>query len=130
MKAIKLMPDYNTFPLWHYEGEEVGAIDPIQLPLTGHLPERLTRWAKWYDTTLNQEYPPDSGFRSVGELIAFDKEGVLLWRDLRLALAKEYKVVFYSLLLAKVLTQPEQAKARNHYKVLPEFQHLLAPGQK
>ncbi len=94
-KVLKLMPDYHCFPVWK-AGGEVGNVDPDDLPLTGDLKAALRAWAAAYDATLNQEYPPDSGFASPAEEEEFEAEGRRLWRELQAQLGPEYQVVYHS----------------------------------
>jgi hypothetical protein len=94
-KLLKLMTDYECFPLWKVGGE-IGNVDPDDLPLANELKAALRAWASAYDNTLNQEYPPDSGFASPAEEEAFEAEGRRLWNELQAQLSPEYKVVYYS----------------------------------
>ena len=83
-KLIKLMPDYGCSPLWEYAGGDlIDNSDPERLPLTGELKAALGRWASAYDATLNQEYPPDSGFPNPADEDAFEVEGLRLWKELQ-----------------------------------------------
>jgi hypothetical protein len=92
---LKLMPDYHCFPLWK-AGGEIGNVDPDDLPLTSDLNAALRAWASVYDKTLNQEYPPDSGFISPDKEESFETEGKRLWNELQAELGDAYKVVYYS----------------------------------
>jgi len=94
-KVLKLMPDYQCHPLWK-AGGEIGKVSPDELPLANDLRAALRVWASVYDKTLNQEYPPDSGFASRAEEEAFEVEGWRLWRELKTQLGPGYKVVYFS----------------------------------
>lgn len=94
MRTIKLMTDYGCFPLWGVG--EIGNINPEHLPLTLDLKRALGVWASAYDKTLNQEYPPDSGFASPAEEEVFEVEGRRLWRTLQEQLGPAFKVVYFS----------------------------------
>lgn len=109
-KKIKLMVDYGCDPLWWEEPDEVGDIDPATLPLSEDTIERLHRWAKAYDATLNWADPTDSpGFESADAEAAFESEGISLWKQLQKELAPtNYEVVYFSELLGKVLTHPSE----------------------
>jgi hypothetical protein len=96
VRSIKLMAEYGGTVLWGVDAADIGAIDPDHLPLTADLKAALRAWADTYDKTLNQEYPPDSGFASPAEEEAFETEGRRLWRDLQAQLGPEYKVVYKS----------------------------------
>jgi hypothetical protein len=83
-KKIKLMVDYGCDPLWWEEPSEVGDIDPASLPLSEDTIERLHRWAKAYDTTLNWADPGDSlVFESADAEAAFESERISLWKQLQ-----------------------------------------------
>lgn len=101
-KILKLMPDYQCFPLWKTSGE-IGNVNPDELPLTNDLKVALRAWANAYDNTLNQEYPPDSGFASPLEEEAFEAEGKRLWKELQAQLGPEYQVAYYSSREARLL---------------------------
>lgn len=75
MRAIKVMPDYGCFPLWHSGENEVGNIDPESLPISSLLVSQLNEWAAEYDATLNQECPPESCFSSKEVEIKFLAKG-------------------------------------------------------
>jgi len=92
MKKIKLMADYGCFPIWHVSGEEVGDIDPNDLPLSQELKRLLADWALAFDQTLNQDYPPDSGFKSDAEETEFKQQAAQLAERLREELGSEFEV--------------------------------------
>ena len=85
--ALRLRPDYHCSPLWLPDGQALGEvgpdIDPDDLPLSPSLKQALWHWAAAYDRTLNQEYPPESGFPSRADAHAFQREGERLWNELR-----------------------------------------------
>jgi len=95
-KAIKLMADYGCYPLWWVSSDAVGAVDPAELPLKLEIMQQLKRWSLTYDATLNQDYPPDSGFASETDTQAFEQEGIRLWRQLVEELAPNYDVAYFS----------------------------------
>lgn len=77
MRAIKLMADYKCYPLWEV-GNTVGDINPNDLQISESLKSDLLRWAKLFDQTLNEEYPPDSRFSSAAAENEFRQEGIRL----------------------------------------------------
>jgi hypothetical protein len=83
MKYLKLSPEYECSPLWVslddeiYENFEIDASPFDQL-----LKNKIFNWAKNFEDTLNQDYPPNSGFRSVKEEEQFEQRGVAIWRDI------------------------------------------------
>lgn len=103
MQKIKLMADYQCFPLWWQETDKVGDINPATLPLSQETIYRLEKWAETYDRTLNLEDPRLSGFASEKETQMFDLEGISLWHQLRKELAPDYEVSYFSDLLGHLL---------------------------
>ncbi|RUT02545.1 hypothetical protein DSM106972_060230 [Dulcicalothrix desertica PCC 7102] len=110
-RKIKLMTDYGCDPLW-WDDDEVGDIEPESLPLSNNTIERLHKWAKAYDATLNWEDPTDSpGFPSLEAKVAFEKEGISLWKQLQTELAPDYQVVYFSDRLFRIITNLGELKA-------------------
>lgn len=87
---IKLMPDYDCWPLWGVS--DVGNIDPHTLPLSPEIIERLIRWADMFDSTLNRDDPASSFWPSEYAYEVFKEEGYQLWLALRQELASIYTV--------------------------------------
>jgi len=92
MRVIKLMADYQCFPLWEASPGEVGNIDPDELPISQELKARLASWARQFDETLNMDYPPDSGFEDAKAEADFKQEGLRLAGQLRTELGPEYEI--------------------------------------
>jgi len=92
--TIKLMADYQCFPIWH-SGGEVGNIDPKELAVTGELRAALYAWAERFDRTLNPDNPAQSGFANSADEDSFDREGRRLWGLLQEQLS-EYRVLYFS----------------------------------
>ncbi|WP_264326879.1 hypothetical protein [Romeriopsis navalis] len=90
------MADYQCYPIWLIEDEETDNIDPSVLPVSKSTLERLNCWAEWYDSTLKQDDPENSGFKSSKEENDFNAEGVHLFRQLLAELPKSYEVFYYS----------------------------------
>ena len=107
-KTIKLMADYGCYPLWWVGSDVAGAVDPAELPLQPDTLQRLKQWSLVYDATLNQNYPPDSGFASKADAQAFDREGMQLWRQLADELAPTYDVLYFSEPRGQLLVHPDQ----------------------
>ena len=89
-RAIKLMADYECFPLW--EVEAIGNIDPTDLPIDDGLRADLLAWARRFDDGLNWADPARSVV-SPEEQAAFEAEGLSLADRLRDALGPEWTVI-------------------------------------
>ena len=94
MKVIKLMADYHCYPLWDMSPGECGDIAPSEIPISKELQQRLLNWAAIYNETLDQNYPPDSGFKDSEEESKFSNEGKELVECLRNELGSDFSVVF------------------------------------
>jgi hypothetical protein len=91
MTTVKVMADYECWPLW--KGEN---LDPDSLPISAYLREQLTAWAERYDETLLDEYPPESGFSSESEAEKFVDDGRELAQMLAQELGQEYAVTYFN----------------------------------
>lgn len=92
MRVIKLMADYQCYPLWEASPGIVGNIDPEDLPISSSLQQKLIAWAEKFTATLNMDDPPRSGFESEQEASEFRQEGAMLAQYLRNELGANYVV--------------------------------------
>lgn len=79
--AIKLMPDYHCWPLWHHGGDQIGNIDPREIGISSGLADDLERWADVYESHLNWSDPASTKWTKEEEA-QFDLEGRQLCRRL------------------------------------------------
>ncbi|NHB62293.1 hypothetical protein [Photorhabdus sp. RW14-46] len=94
MKRIKLMVDYDCYPLWLDSDDEVGNIDPDVLPISDSLKEELNNWSKQYDETLNLDDPLSSGFSTPEAETVFKEKGQYLREKLQTELNNGYEVIY------------------------------------
>lgn len=92
MRAIRLMADYQCFPLWEASPGVVGNIAPEDLPISERLRQDLAQWAECYDSTLDLSNPAESGFRSDSAREEFRRKGRELAERLRNELGKGFTV--------------------------------------
>lgn len=107
MRALKLLPDYFSYPLWDVENPD--NIDPATLPLSEATRARLDAWADAYDSILNQDDPGSSGFATEAAKRAFDEEGARLWHAVSEELGPEYTVSYFSVTQRELLPAPPRA---------------------
>lgn len=93
MRKIKLMADYQCFPLWEASPGVVGNIDPSELPISEVLQKRLSIWASQFDSALDDSDPASSGFENSEAVEAFKADGLELVKRLQSELGSEYVVV-------------------------------------
>ncbi|WP_288396994.1 hypothetical protein [uncultured Acinetobacter sp.] len=94
-KVIKLMPDYQCYPLWEYD--ELGLItnlNPEDLPISKVLIDKLILWSDMYDETLCLDDPINSGFKSIEDEKKFQLLGEKLFKSLREELSGQYDVIY------------------------------------
>jgi len=94
-RRIKVMTDYETFPLWDIGPSGPAPIDPRGLPIRPSLILAFEAWQQWYDETLNHHDPAKSGFDDANQLSLFVEEGKQLARRLAIALHSQAEVVFF-----------------------------------
>ena len=93
MPNLKLRPDYQCFPLWEINDESISEdIDPNGLPISQELKRDLYAWMDKYNSTLDWEYPPDSGFKSEQEEQQFKQDGKKLQQRLQQELGAEFQI--------------------------------------
>ena len=114
-KKIKLMLDYGCSPLWWYDSEKVGNIDPKSLPLSPQMIQHLTDLAEKNDATLNWDNPSDSEEFTEAEIRKLDEELLLLTIKLQKELYPDYEIVYFSEKLGKVLS-PKKSGRRSDRK--------------
>lgn len=94
MRTIKLMADYQCFPLWEASPGEVGEINPSELPISPALQKKLFTWASTFDATLSMDDPLCSGFASEEAAEQFRKGGMFLANQLQSELGNGYVVIY------------------------------------
>jgi hypothetical protein len=98
MRKIKLMADYECYPVWEEFNDGVDNIAPSSLPISEDLAERIDAWGDVYDKTLNNDDPASSGFSSQETMDMFETEGKKLHNELKQELAAQFTVTYFSTL--------------------------------
>ncbi|MDX8237708.1 hypothetical protein SLL78_05125 [Acinetobacter pittii] len=96
-KLIKLMPDYQCYPLWEYD--ELGLVanlNPEDLPISKVLIDKLILWSDMYDENLYLDDPINSGFKSIEDEKKFQLLGEELFKSLREELIDQYEIIYES----------------------------------
>ena len=93
MRTIKLMADYECFPLWEASPGQVGNINPDEIPISSTLRLRLARWAAAFDATLDRDDPAQSGFKNTDARAEFKKVGIEIGEQLTRELGSDYLVI-------------------------------------
>jgi hypothetical protein len=92
--SIKLMPDYQCYPLWHYRSPQVGCIDPRDVGVSESLVADLLAWAEEYDSHMNWSDPAAARW-SAEETAAFDTRGRHLACRVAREIGSRYKVFYF-----------------------------------
>lgn len=90
---IKLMPEYECYPIWIENEGIFDNIDPEELPISLELANRITEWSDKYESTYNKEDPRESGFLNNVDKNNFIKEGEELKKLLIRELNHDYDVI-------------------------------------
>jgi hypothetical protein len=90
---LKLMPDYQCFPVWIATENCYGDVDPSELPLSNQLRSDLLRWSDWYDSSIDLADGRFVGFGEGDAEARFWEEGKRLARRLRQELPVNYEVI-------------------------------------
>ena len=98
---IKVMADYDCWPLWHYQ-DDVGNIDPAALDLSPGLIEALLAWAEEYDSILNRQDPASTSWPSIERQKDFVDRGRQLALKLKVELASAGRVGYFNDMTGKI----------------------------
>lgn len=93
--AIKVMAEYESFPLWQTDSAGPANIDPAELSISSELAHELLDWADAYDRTLNRSDPLASGFSDAAAEDNFYARGEQLARRLAAELGSRYTVEYF-----------------------------------
>jgi hypothetical protein len=94
VRQLQVLSDYECFPVWRPGPSSVENVDPATLPVSQELAAALMSWAEEYEATLNQEYPPDSGFPLERDRRDFLQRGRHLAGRLARELGPGYRVTY------------------------------------
>jgi hypothetical protein len=92
---IKVMAEYESFPLWHRDTSGKTNADPAALPISSELAQELLHWADVFDSTLNHSDPAASGFPDPAAEDDFYAGGQRLARRLVDELAGRYAIEYF-----------------------------------
>jgi hypothetical protein len=95
MPVLRVMADYESFPLWIRDGSGTANVDPAGLPISPTLAHQLLEWATEYDRTLDRDDPLASGFPDERTEEAFHVRGSELAGLLVAELPANYRVEYF-----------------------------------
>ncbi len=110
---IKLMADYFSHPLWGLDDDNIGDINPQELPLSQETIAKLEQWSQIYNNILNWNDPASSGFKTQEDRQNFEKKGIELWENLRQELGQGYNVKYHSIILHRVINNPRELETKD-----------------
>ncbi|GAB2612179.1 hypothetical protein Aab01nite_67810 [Paractinoplanes abujensis] len=96
------MADYESYPLWRRDADQVSNLDPGLLPISPELAAALMSWADEYDRTLDRDDPVASGFAEPAAEVAFAARGETLAR--RLVSELGHAVSYFDLRVGRDIT--------------------------
>ncbi|WP_050462293.1 hypothetical protein [Herbaspirillum autotrophicum] len=95
MKIIRFVAEYLAPPFFDPSIENMGHLEPEDLPLTDALLYEVEKWNCEFQKTFNDAYPPDSGFKTDEELKFFNEIGHELAIKLQNFLGEEYEIIYF-----------------------------------
>ncbi|MBL0319314.1 MAG: hypothetical protein IPP74_08510 [Alphaproteobacteria bacterium] len=75
MKILRFGATYGAPPIFDPGLESMGYVDLADLRISDVLKWQIDLWNQQYQETFSDDYPPDSCFKSLDELIAHNKRG-------------------------------------------------------
>lgn len=91
---VKLMPEYECYPIWVENKGLFDNIKPEKLPISPGLAIDIMEWSKIYEKTYNHKNPIESGFLTDIDKEFFCNRGIILKERLALELGSNYDIVF------------------------------------
>ena len=93
VRKLRLMADYDCWPLWESKPDGLDNVDPGTLPISPELAAQLVKWSEDFDAILNRDDPRGSGFASPEAEEAWRWRGRLLAQRLRTEIGRDYEIV-------------------------------------
>lgn len=97
-EIIKLMADYECFPLWRIDVNTVENLNPDDLPISQELKDLIYKWRQEFDATLDRSDPVNSGFKSDIAMQNFERDGQRIWNQLSQELSDSYTIKYFSIM--------------------------------
>lgn len=91
MPRLRVVADYDCWPIWDEEGE---MNQPSDYPLSQEIIDRFAKWQAQYNSLLNLADPSAIGFKTNEEALAFEGEGRELAQRMQEELGAAY-TIFY-----------------------------------
>jgi len=92
--SIRLLADYQCWPLWHHEDDKVGDIDPREIGVSDALIGDLERWVELFESHLDWSDPASTRWTKEEE-DQFDFAGRNLCRRLSAELSDRYTIYYH-----------------------------------
>jgi len=107
MDKFKIMPEYGcNSPIWISRDNAVFEnIEIDSLELNDEIKERLLKWNRLFQLTYNDDYPPDSGFKTKTEEKEFEDQGFNVWKLILDIYKNKFHVSYYSVLENKFIEE-------------------------
>ena len=109
LPKIKIMRDYQCYPIWIDDFEHFTNLNPAEIPLSKNLVQRLSAWSELYEKNVNLIDPFDVfnvSLKSELEERAEELEGLEIWLAVRNELKEKYDVIY--VLEGKLLLDPKE----------------------
>lgn len=94
MEHIIVIREYMATPIFCSNDDNMGHVDVDALPVTDELKNKLKLWHADYQSTFDENYPPNSGFICRDADQAHIERGRQLAEQLRIELGEGYKVEY------------------------------------
>lgn len=91
--SIRLMADYQCWPLWHCRSVQVGNIDPREVGVSMALAKDLSRWVETFESHMDLSDPASTKW-TPEEIAQFDSEGRELSRRLVAEIGDRFDILY------------------------------------
>ncbi|MGP2438630.1 hypothetical protein [Streptomyces sp. JW3] len=98
MVRVKLMAEYECYPVWVGRLASMDNVPAATLPISRGLIADIGRWAEEYEATYDPDDPLSSGFSDDRAESTFVEKGTALATRLQRELGSDYAVAYYNML--------------------------------
>lgn len=95
-RSLKVMADYDCFPLWETDQSGLRNLNPKDLPISRELACSLMAWAIEYDQCFDNTDPKMSGFPTRRLHEEFVRKGWVLAASLQTELGSGWTILYFN----------------------------------
>lgn len=96
MNELRMMLEYQAYPLWVIHDDGLENIEPHSLNISPSLADKIEQWGDRFEETYIPDDPGSSGFKNADEEKKFIAEGINLLAELKSECLGRYTVEYHT----------------------------------